>query len=462
MNTDPCSPLNVWFVRLQEELATYRDRLDNRPSQRQIIRSNRELYVRRQRLPRWLSQPAGVDRSVLRPAAMNARAVSLLVENAQLNESAHGTYGSVHRAWRLSGTRGVPDAELSNVWTAMRPESAARRTPAAERVLVHPIVVKLTPNNRWGEADAVEVVTRGGRSVTRAVVTRVHRDGTYDLRPIRSGRAMTRIPTTRIRPTEGKRIDIANGFFVESFIHRTLFCAMRTLMRGSNRRPEIAKVPKIEAIGTCYDDIRDTDVYYCAQGNIAGPSFHGVFGHGASSRANVAALCTAIVQIASLLEVLQARFHFVHRDMNVNNLMCHRPCDARRPADHTLQWYIIDFGFSRIELDGRVIEYTDPTVPSRGAPIPFRHRAPFNRSQDLRLLFTGSWTTYPCASIRQDPRYPALRRVLKPYVQRIRGRRYPRYQDERAHDFYQQVITDDDELFRPQNVIRDFQGLAHA
>ena len=84
------------------------------------------------------------------------------------------------------------------------------------------------------------------------------------------------------------------------------------------------------------------------------------------------------IQICELLIKLQDKYDFHHRDFHMGNIMYNNFGTKTNPK---YKWYIIDFGFSYMNIDGR--KYHADAINMYE-----KYKSP-NKSFDLRILFTN-------------------------------------------------------------------------
>ena len=84
------------------------------------------------------------------------------------------------------------------------------------------------------------------------------------------------------------------------------------------------------------------------------------------------------IQICELLIKLQDKYDFHHRDFHMGNIMYN---NFGTKANPKYKWYIIDFGLSYMNIDGRKYHADAINMYSK-------YKSP-NKSYDLRILFTN-------------------------------------------------------------------------
>jgi hypothetical protein len=143
--------------------------------------------------------------------------------------------------------------------------------------------------------------------------------------------------------------------YKESIIHNELFCQMR-----GKFTKDMARIPKPLFMSKyIYKPQNGSELHIPILGmEKIQYSMHSFFDKveddyiNASSKAKVQAtvdnvLIYVMIHMAKLLDDLQERFEFVHRDLHVGNVMV----DMTKQVEQ-LKVYIIDFGYSSLVLDG--------------------------------------------------------------------------------------------------------------
>ena len=165
----------------------------------------------------------------------------------------------------------------------------------------------------------------------------------------------------------------------ENIIQNELFCAMRGNWSTG------ARIPKIEYIGRLYIpdggsssvvELKIITGMEIMEGNLLQfmdnilPTFK-------IDDVNKI-LKDMFIQICELLIKLQDKYDFHHRDFHMGNIMYNNFGTKTNPK---YKWYIIDFGFSYMNIDGRKYHADGINM--------YRKYKSANKSFDLRLLFTN-------------------------------------------------------------------------
>jgi serine/threonine protein kinase len=162
-----------------------------------------------------------------------------------------------------------------------------------------------------------------------------------------------------------------NEVFDENLIQSELYCAMR------GKFGSMARIPKIEFMARMY--MPDSQMKIITGLEKLDGDFHEFVKHiipKMSIDDTDKYMKDAFIQICKLLELLQDKYNFHHRDLHGENLMYKNIGSIDEPV---YRWFIIDFGFAYLEKDGRkyhadkIGPYTKYTTP--------------NFAHDLRLLF---------------------------------------------------------------------------
>ena len=165
----------------------------------------------------------------------------------------------------------------------------------------------------------------------------------------------------------------------ENIIQNELFCAMRGNWSTG------ARIPKIEYIGRLY--IPDGGSSSIVELKII-TGMEKMEGNLLQFMDNVLPtfkiddvnkiLKDMFIQICELLIKLQDKYDFHHRDFHMGNIMYNNFGTKTNPK---YKWYIIDFGFSYMNIDGRKYHADGINM--------YRKYKSANKSFDLRLLFTN-------------------------------------------------------------------------
>ena len=165
----------------------------------------------------------------------------------------------------------------------------------------------------------------------------------------------------------------------ENIIQNELFCAMRGNWSTG------ARIPKIEYIGRLY--IPDGGSSSIVELKII-TGMEKMEGNLLQFMDNILPtfkiddvnkiLNDMFIQICELLIKLQDKYDFHHRDFHMGNIMYN---NFGTKANPKYKWYIIDFGFSYMNIDGRKYHANGINM--------YRKYKSANKSFDLRLLFTN-------------------------------------------------------------------------
>ena len=147
-----------------------------------------------------------------------------------------------------------------------------------------------------------------------------------------------------------------NEFLIETLIQNELFCGMDGNWGNG------ARVPKIEFICVFSSESNAEPKYMVGMEYLTGNGF--------SSSKNTDEYSKQIMEVSQLLQKLQDKFKFMHRDLHASNLMYKRIGDKNR-------LYIIDFGMATIKIGTRWI--------NRSTGL-YKKSKKFNPTHDLRML----------------------------------------------------------------------------
>ena len=165
----------------------------------------------------------------------------------------------------------------------------------------------------------------------------------------------------------------------ENIIQNELFCAMRGNWSTG------ARIPKIEYIGRLYIpdggsssvvELKIITGMEIMEGNLL-QFINNVLPTFKIDDVNKI-LKDMFIQICELLIKLQDKYDFHHRDFHMGNIMYNNFGTKTNPK---YKWYIIDFGFSYMNIDGRKYHADGINM--------YRKYKSANKSFDLRLLFTN-------------------------------------------------------------------------
>ena len=165
----------------------------------------------------------------------------------------------------------------------------------------------------------------------------------------------------------------------ENIIQNELFCAMRGNWSTG------ARIPKIEYIGRLYIpdggsssivELKIVTGMEKLEGNLL-QFINKVLPAFKIDDVNKI-LKDMFIQICELLIKLQDKYDFHHRDFHMGNIMYN---NFGTKANPKYKWYIIDFGLSYMNIDGRKYH-------ADGINMYSKYKSP-NKSYDLRILFTN-------------------------------------------------------------------------
>ena len=256
-------------------------------------------------------------------------------------------------------------------------------------------------------------------------------------------------------------------FCIESYVHYALFCGMR-----GQYPPGVARIPKPECLlRITFDEVPNTPVIgmHHMDKTLRQATEDGDL--------DTIAFCDCILAIAKLLQTLQARYTFMHRDLHARNVMLRaKRLSSKREVN------LIDFGMARMVT----------TLPGGGAkrlvqqPDGLYGPHNFNASHDLRLLMfsmvdrqsdpggAGTGRSVP-GQARRAARLPRRNRAADQSVRTWRDHaRFARARADRDdklpasfpspaynrtkkpvfHTMYESMVVFDDVAFRPEEVIR--------
>ena len=162
---------------------------------------------------------------------------------------------------------------------------------------------------------------------------------------------------------------IHNDVFDENLIQSELYCALR------GQYGNMARIPKIEFMTRVYmpgSKMKILTGLEKLDGDLF--NFMKMIPKMSVERIDLY-LKDAFIQLCKLLELLQDKFNFHHRDLHGGNVMYKNIGTASKPV---YRWFIIDFGFSYLEKDG-VKYHADSSVYGKFKTPNFAH--------DFRLMF---------------------------------------------------------------------------
>ena len=162
-----------------------------------------------------------------------------------------------------------------------------------------------------------------------------------------------------------------NEVFDENLIQSVLYCALR------GQTNNIAKIPKIEYMARLYmpgSGMKIITGIERLNGDMNG-FFATVISKASPSEADIL-IKDLLLQVCKLLELLQDRYNFHHRDLHAGNIMYKNIGSSTRPV---YRWYMIDFGYAYLEKDGK--KYHEEAIG-----IYPRYPKP-NFAHDFRIFF---------------------------------------------------------------------------
>lgn len=163
-----------------------------------------------------------------------------------------------------------------------------------------------------------------------------------------------------------------NEVFDENLIQSVLYCALR------GQTNNMAKIPKIEYMARLYMPNSQMKIITGLE-RLDGDMntfIETVISNASPSEADIL-LKDMMIQICKLLEVLQDRYNFHHRDLHAGNIMYK---NIGTPVKPVYRWYLIDFGYAYLEKDGKKYH-------SEAIGIYPKYTKP-NFAHDFRIFFT--------------------------------------------------------------------------
>ena len=209
-------------------------------------------------------------------------------------------------------------------------------------------------------------------------------------------------------------------FLIETLIQNELYCGMR------GNWGEGARVPKIEFICVFSSESDNEQKYMVGMESLTGNGF--------SSAKNSEDYGKQIIEVSQLLDKLQDKFKFMHRDLHSSNLMYKRVGNNNR-------LYIIDFGMSTIKVGTKWINMSSGL---------YRKSKRFNSSHDLRMLMvtlSNRNPYYDNKSIIKTKILIILRSIIKYVDQSISEVRHPFHITYHMYNIF-------DKNFTPKNIIK--------
>jgi hypothetical protein len=240
---------------------------------------------------------------------------------------------------------------------------------------------------------------------------------------------MTDIKTNRKKNIVIKDVQTTDPleFFSESILQLVLFCGMRGKFGFG------ARIPKLEFVSKYKSRTTGKMKYVVGMEPLDGDGWKFF----ASNRIKSIEKIKGIRSIAKLLEDLQKKFKFMHRDLHLGNIMYKNLAPPGQPVRY--KFYIIDFGFSTAVFNGfRINETTNM----------YRRFYFLNKSHDLRMLVTSIFRSKNAmSSYKINLRFAIINflYLLTTY--------YQVDQSPFFWDTYSQVVKFYDPSFDPANVI---------
>ena len=163
-----------------------------------------------------------------------------------------------------------------------------------------------------------------------------------------------------------------NEVFDENLIQSVLYCALR------GQTNKMAKIPKIEYMARLYMPDSQMKIITGIE-RLDGDMnafIKTVISNASPSEADIL-LKDMMIQICKLLEVLQDRYNFHHRDLHAGNIMYK---NIGTPVKPVYRWYLIDFGYAYLEKDGKKYHNEALGIYPKYTKPNFAH--------DFRIFFT--------------------------------------------------------------------------
>jgi predicted unusual protein kinase regulating ubiquinone biosynthesis (AarF/ABC1/UbiB family) len=190
-----------------------------------------------------------------------------------------------------------------------------------------------------------------------------------------------------------------------------------------------ARVPKIEFICVFSSESDGEQKYMVGMESLTGTGF--------SSAKNSEDYGRQIIEVSQLLDKLQDKFKFMHRDLHSSNLMYKRVGNNNR-------LYIIDFGMSTIKVGTKWINMSSGL---------YRKSKRFNPTHDLRMLMvtlSNRNPQYDYKGITKNKILIILRSILRYIDQSISEVRHPFHITYHMYNIF-------DNNFTPKNIIKILQ-----
>lgn len=164
---------------------------------------------------------------------------------------------------------------------------------------------------------------------------------------------------------------IHNEVFDENIIHSELYCAL------SETFGDMAHIPKIEFMARLYMPESKMKIITGIEkldGDLSG-FLRNIIPTMTPEKVD-SVLKDALIQLCKLLELLQDRYNFHHRDLHGHNIMYKNIGSRSEPV---YRWFMIDYGFAYLEKDG--IQYHKDEMG------PYSKYSGPNFAHDFRMVF---------------------------------------------------------------------------
>ena len=228
-------------------------------------------------------------------------------------------------------------------------------------------------------------------------------------------------------------------FFSEMVLQSELFCGMR------GQWGQGARIPKIHFTLWQTNPPPSFTNHLVGMESLNGTLFE-AFGRDAGVGGDLLKVAlSAVMQIAELLKTLQRRYNFMHRDLHTSNIMY-------KLVGGKVRWYIIDFGFARMDLNGETINKSNWKYDDHE----------FNPSHDLRLLLMAIGDTVFSLTSKMKNHPKSLFGYLQNHMRRVEGQLENHdFTQKRAYwwNFYDQFVHIQDNAFLPEKIIDDMKKI---
>jgi hypothetical protein len=182
-----------------------------------------------------------------------------------------------------------------------------------------------------------------------------------------------KVPKTNVEDNIEDKLKIHNEVFDENIIQSELFCASR------GEKNDMARIPKIEFMGRLYMPYSEMKIITGIE-KLDG-DLHNFMTYIVPSMAPGdldIVLKDAMIHLCKLIEILQDRFNFHHRDLHSGNIMYKNIGNSDKPV---YRWFIIDYGYAYLEMNG--IQYHKDKIG-----VYSKYRGP-NFAHDFRIFFVN-------------------------------------------------------------------------